>query len=72
MPSGEPKKILAVLESPSAVPPMSFRPGQQTAEVMWAQQFQGQTVELGTTESPSGTEDIPTNLIPRAVKTVAE
>ena len=64
-------KILAVLDSPSVVPPMSFRQGPQTAETMWAQQFQGQPVELSSAD-PSGPESVPTNLIPRSVKTVAK
>ena len=65
-------KVLQVLDSPAIAPPMSFRPGQQTAQTMWAQQFQGQTVELGAPEGLSGAEDVPTKLIPRAVRTLPE
>ena len=65
-------KILQVLDSPSVVPPMSFRPGQQTAQLMWAQQFQGQPVELSAVEGQAGDEDVPTTLIPRSVKTTPE
>jgi uncharacterized protein YcbK (DUF882 family) len=65
-------KILQLIDNPSAVPPMSFRPGQQTAEVMWAQQFQGQPVQLADASFGDGTEDVPTNLIPRPVKTTPQ
>jgi uncharacterized protein YcbK (DUF882 family) len=65
-------KILAVLDAPGAVPPMSFRPGQQIAEVMWAQQFQGQPVQLADAANGDGTEELPTKLIPRQVKTTSE
>jgi uncharacterized protein YcbK (DUF882 family) len=65
-------KILAVLDAPGVVPPMSFRPGQQTAEVMWAQQFQGQPVQLADAANGDGTEELPTKLIPRSVKTTSE
>lgn len=30
------------------IPPMRFRPGQQVAQVMWAQQFQGEIISLST------------------------
>jgi uncharacterized protein YcbK (DUF882 family) len=62
-------KILAILDSPSAVPPMQFLPGEQTAEVMWAQQFQGKPVNLADSGNADGLEDLPTKLIPRGVKT---
>lgn len=65
-------KVLQVLDSPSIAPPMSFRPGQQTAQVMWAQQFSGQPVEITADDGQGGTEDVPTRLIPRGVKTVSQ
>jgi uncharacterized protein YcbK (DUF882 family) len=65
-------KILQLIDQPNAVPPMTFRPGQQTAEVMWAQQFQGQPVQLADAAFGDGSEDVPTNLIPRGVKTQAQ
>jgi hypothetical protein len=51
---------------------MQFLPGQQTAEVMWAQQFQGQPVQMVEASSAEGTEDVPTPLIPRTVKTSSQ
>jgi hypothetical protein len=39
-------KTLDALDDVGAIQPMRFRPGQQVAEVMWAQQFQGKAVHL--------------------------
>ena len=39
-------RTLDVLDDVGAIQPMKFRPGQQVAEVMWAQQFQGNAVHL--------------------------
>jgi len=64
-------KILDLLDQPSAVPPMRFLPGRQTAETMWAQQFKGQPVAFADASFGDGTEDLPTKLIPRGVKTSA-
>ncbi len=62
-------KILAILDSPTAVPPMQFSPGEQTAGIMWAQQFQGKPVHLADFTGTDGLAELPTKLIPRAVKT---
>lgn len=63
-------KIIQLLDQPSLVMPMQFRPGRQTAETMWAQQFQGEAVELADKSRADGAEDLlPTPLIPRGVKT---
>jgi uncharacterized protein YcbK (DUF882 family) len=64
-------KILDLLDQPSAVPPMRFLPGRQTAETMWAQQFKGQPVAFADASFGDGAEDLPTKLIPRGVKTSA-
>ena len=51
------------LDDVGAIQPMKFRPGQQVAEVMWAQQFQGKAVhldalqELDQTRFTSGIEN---------------
>jgi len=63
-------KILDLLDQPSAVPPMRFLPGRQTAETMWAQQFKGLPVAFADASFGDGTEDLPTKLIPRGVKTL--
>ncbi len=39
-------RTLEFLDDVGAIQPMKFRPGQQVAEVMWAQQFQGKAVHL--------------------------
>ena len=62
-------KILQRIDTTWTVPDMQFLPGQQTAEIMWAQQFQGQPVQFVDASSAEGTEDVPTRLIPRGVKT---
>ena len=62
-------KILANIDKTWTVPEMQFLPGQQTAEVMWAQQFQGHPVQFVDASLAERGEDVPTNLIPRSVKT---
>ena len=62
-------KILSLIDKPFVVPEMSFSPGQQTAEMMWSQQFKGEKVQFVDTTYGEGTEDVPTGLIPRAVRT---
>ena len=62
-------KILALLDKTWTVPEMQFLPGQQTAEVMWAQQFQGHPVQFVDASLAERGDNVPTNLIPRAVKT---
>lgn len=53
---------LDALDDRGSIPPMKFRPGQQFAEEMWAQQFQGKAVhaealmELAQRPPPSGIE----------------
>ncbi|MFN0219473.1 MAG: DUF882 domain-containing protein [Hyphomicrobium sp.] len=37
---------LEMIDDVGEIPPMRFRPGQQVAQVMWAQQFQGKAVHL--------------------------
>ncbi len=39
-------KTLELLDAEGAIQPMKFRPGQQVAQVLWAQQFQGNAVHL--------------------------
>jgi hypothetical protein len=37
---------LSALDDVGAIAPMKFRPGQQVAQIMWAQEFQGTAVHL--------------------------
>jgi uncharacterized protein YcbK (DUF882 family) len=47
-------KTLELLDTASGMPPMRLRPGQQVAQIMWAQQFKGEAVNLNAmTEDPS-------------------
>jgi uncharacterized protein YcbK (DUF882 family) len=47
-------KTLEVIDDGGAIQPLRFFPGQQVAQVMWAQQFQGQAVHLpGPAASPA-------------------
>jgi hypothetical protein len=47
-------KTLELIDQAGGMPPMRLRPTLQTAELMWAQQFQGQAVNLSNmTEQPS-------------------
>lgn len=54
---------LDALDDAGRIPPMKFRPGQQVAEQMWAQQFQGKAVhaealmELAQRPPPAGMEN---------------
>jgi len=56
---------LDALDDRGSIPPMKFRPGQQIAEEMWAQQFQGKAVhaealmELAQRPPPTGIESRP-------------
>ena len=65
-------KILQQIDQPWTVPQMRFLPGEQTAEIIWAQQFQGQPVQLVDSSLNDGAEDVPTRLIPRTVKTTPQ
>ncbi len=52
-------KTLEMLDQAGELPPMRLRPGQQVAQLLWAQQFQGEAVPLaevfdGKPAAPSG------------------
>ncbi len=61
-------QTLETLDDIGAVQPMRFRPGQQVAEVMWAQQFQGKAVHLDALEELDNAPR-PTGIENRAVQT---
>lgn len=54
---------LAALDDAGTVIPMKFRPGQQVAQAMWAQQFQGKAIhleallEIDNSKRPTGLEN---------------
>lgn len=61
---------LDALDDVGAIAPMKFRPGRQVAQVMWAQQFQGNAVHLDALmEIEHGR--LPAGLENRAVKTTS-
>ena len=41
-------KTLEMLDQAGSVPPMRLRPGLQTAQLMWAQQFKGEAINLSS------------------------
>ncbi len=45
-------RTLEMIDSASGMPPMRLRPGQQIAELMWAQQFKGEAVNLNAMNEP--------------------
>ena len=58
-----------VLDDVGAIVPMKFRPGQQVAQVMWAQQFQGKAVHLDALMEIDQGRLLPMGLENRQVKT---
>lgn len=46
-------RTLELLDSEGQILPMRFRPGVQTAQIMWAQQFKGSAVNLGARDAVS-------------------
>ncbi len=61
---------LDVLDDVGAIMPMKFRPGQQIAQVMWAQQFQGKAVNLDALREIDQSR-LPAGIENRSVKTSA-
>jgi uncharacterized protein YcbK (DUF882 family) len=62
---------LDVLDDIGAIVPMKFRPGQQVAQVLWAQQFQGKAVYLDALKEIDQGRLLPIGLENRQVKTSA-
>ncbi|HZA02503.1 MAG TPA: DUF882 domain-containing protein, partial [Hyphomicrobiaceae bacterium] len=49
---------LEFLDQPSTMPPMNLRPGQQVAQLSWAQKFKGESVALNAPfDSPAAASD---------------
>lgn len=61
-------QTLELIDDVGAVLPMRFRPGQQVARVLWAQQFQGKAVYLDALEELDQSRAA-TGIAERAVKT---
>jgi uncharacterized protein YcbK (DUF882 family) len=63
-------KTLELIDQAGGMPPMRLRPTLQTAELMWAQQFQGQAVNLSSMiDNPAPTANAVPN---RKVQTTAK
>jgi uncharacterized protein YcbK (DUF882 family) len=58
---------LDFIDQEGAVLPLRFHPGEQVAQLMWAQQFQGNAVDLSHLAQP--TTEAPPGLTRRAVRT---
>jgi uncharacterized protein YcbK (DUF882 family) len=64
-------KTLEMLDQASSIPPMRLRPGSQTAQLMWAQQFKGEAINLSSLvdlDAPTA----PAQLAKRLVQTQAQ
>jgi hypothetical protein len=41
-------KVLEMLDQEGSAPPLRLRPGAQTAQILWAQEFRGEAIDLAT------------------------
>jgi len=64
-------RTLDLLDEDQVVLPLRLRPGKQTAEVMWAQRFKGDAVDLSVVQDRQLADEKATGLTSRAVKTTA-
>ncbi|MGI9404402.1 MAG: DUF882 domain-containing protein, partial [Hyphomicrobium sp.] len=62
-------RTLDRLDEDQIVLPMRLRPGRQVAEVMWAQQFRGESVNLTALELAEPPRPVPAGLTSRSVST---
>lgn len=65
-------RVLETIDDLGAVLPMTLRPGKQVAQLMWAQQFQGQTVSFDTLTQNEPDAVPPPTLTGRKVRTSGE
>ena len=64
-------KMLEMLDQAGSVPPMRLRPGSQTAQLLWAQQFKGEAINLSSLID-LGRVDAPPKRAGRSVVTQAQ
>jgi uncharacterized protein YcbK (DUF882 family) len=64
-------RTLDLLEDAPVVLPMRLRPGKQVTEVMWAQQFRGEAVDISVLGQDEAAPDAPSSLASRPVRTTA-
>ena len=55
-----------------SIPPMRLRPGSQTAQLMWAQQFKGEAINLSSLIDLGASLSAPAPLAERRVQTQAQ
>jgi hypothetical protein len=65
-------KTLEMLDQLVAGPPMRLRPGAQTAQLMWAQQFKGEAIDLSSLIDLGAAVSKPAPLADRRVQTQAQ
>ena len=62
-------RTLDLLDENQIVLPLRLRPGRQIAEVMWAQQFQGQAINFKALERAEQPRPVPYGFASRSVRT---
>jgi hypothetical protein len=65
-------KTLEMLDQAGSVPPMRLRPGPQTAQLMWAQQFKGEAINLSSLIDLGASRSAPASPAGRRVQTQAQ
>jgi hypothetical protein len=64
-------RTLDLLDDRPVVLPMRLRPGRQVTEVIWAQQFRGEAVDISMLRSSEPAEETPSSLASRPVMTTS-
>lgn len=64
-------RTLDLLDDAPVVLPLRLRPGRQVTEVMWAQQFRGEAVDISVLEEAESARSAPASLASRSVRTTA-
>jgi hypothetical protein len=65
-------KTLEMLDQALTAPPMRLRPGSQTAQLMWAQEFKGEAIDLSSLIDLGASRPAPAPLADRRVLTQAQ
>jgi len=65
-------KTLEMLDQASSIAPMRLRPGSQAAQLMWAQQFKGEAINLSSLVDLGASRPAPAPLAERRVQTQAQ
>jgi hypothetical protein len=65
-------KTLEMLDQAESIPPMRLRPGSQTAQLMWAQEFKGEAINLSSLIDLDAAPAAPAPLTNRTVHTRAQ